>query len=185
MDLKQAQQLLNITADGKWGPQSFRAVAQGLRDADLRPQLFALQLTQHFSLQELIQSSSQMRSWAIKNLPTASVLKALVYLCETILEPVRARFGQVRVTSGYRSWTPDSQHGKGEAVDYEVPGIANLLVCQWVLANLRFDQLIREGYAGGKANDGWIHTSARPDRARKSVLRTPTGRAPYMSGLGK
>ena len=190
MILKAAQSLLGIEQDGQWGPQSYRSIAAGLRrDAATRSALLDLQLSPNFTLRELIFSSNDMRDWSTRNLPNASQIKALVALCVNILEPVHRQFGPVRMTSGFRIWTPNSQHGAGEAGDFEVTGVPNLTVCRWIAANLKFDQLIREGYAakGSRAgtNDGWIHCSFRIDHARKSILRTPNGRAPYMSGLGK
>ena len=185
MELIDAQKMLGILADGKWGPTSYRSIAAGLRrDPSTRTALLDLKLSPHFTLQELIFSSNQMRDWATRNLPTTSQVMALVDLCENIVEPVRNQFGPVRITSGLRTWTPDSQHGKGEAADYEVPGTPNRDVAIWVRDNLRFDQLILEAWRPSDPNSGWIHTSYRRDRARKSVLRTPTGRAPYFPGLG-
>ncbi len=184
MELIEAQALLGITADGKWGPQSYAAVAKGLLTSN-REALLALHLTEHFTLQEMIRSDNEMRDWATKNLPNASQLKNLVYWCRAIGEKVRAKFGPVRVTSGFRSWTPNSEHGDGKAADYEVTGVSNLIVATWVRDNLPFKQLIREGYAAGGMNDGWIHTSAIEGwKGRHSVLRTAHGRAPYSAGLG-
>ena len=164
---------------------SYRSIAAGLRrDAATRSALLDLQLSPNFTLRELIFSSNDMRDWATRNLPNTSQVAALVDLCENILEPVRRQFGPVRMTSGLRTWTPDSQHGKGEAGDFEVTGVANKTVAIWIRDHLRFDQLILEAWRRSDANSGWIHCSYRRDRARKSVLRTPTGRAPYFTGLG-
>lgn len=185
MQLIEAQTLLGITADGKWGPQSYAAVARGIRDVAMRPALLDLHLTEHFTLREMIRSDNQMRDWETRNHPNASQLANLVYWCVAIGEPVRKQFGSVRVTSGFRSWTPSSEHGDGKAVDYEVSGVPNLTVCIWVRDNLPFKQLIREGYADGSINGGWIHTSAiKGWNGKKSIIRTPTGRAPYLAGLG-
>ncbi len=185
MELIDAQRLLGIDDDGKWGPTSYRSIAAGLRrDAATRTALLKLKLSPNFTLSEMIFSSNQMRDWATRNLPNTSQVKALVELCENLLEPVRKQFGPVRITSGLRTWTPDSQHGKGEAADFEVAGVANKTVAIWIRDNLRFDQLILEAFKPSDPNSGWIHGSYRRDRARKSVLRTPTGRAPYYPGLG-
>lgn len=185
MELRDAQQLIGgITVDGKWGPQTYRAIAFALRAPVLRAKLLDLKLTPHFTLREMIFSSNQMRDWATRNIPGTSQLQALVFLCEKILEPVRAKFGPVRVTSGFRIWTPSSQHGSGEAVDFEVTGVPNRTIAVWIRDNLTFDQLILEAWQPRDPNSGWIHASAKRGRARMSVLHTPTGRAPYFSGLG-
>src|SRR3546814_6362665 len=87
-------------------------------------------------------------------------------LCANVLEPLRSHFGKpVRITSGFR--TPElclavgsstgSQHAKGEAADFEVTGVSNLAVAQWIRDCLTFDQLILENYVRGQPNSGWVH----------------------------
>ena len=39
-----------------------------------------------------------------------------------------------------------SQHVKGEAVDFEVPGVTNAQLAAWIRDNLDYDQLILEFY---------------------------------------
>ena len=102
----------------------------------------------------------------IDNTPTPDKIEPLTLLCEKVLQPVRDHFDRpVTITSGYRS--PElcvaigskvtSQHTKGQAADFEVPGVSNMEVAQWVADNCEFDQLILECYTGG--NTGWIHCS--------------------------
>jgi hypothetical protein len=178
MDLKEAQERASIEVDGKWGPVTAEAI---LKFLPFNSELLSLELSPHFTLGEMLKSDTAERQ-KIKNYPTVQQLLNLVQLCNNILEPVREHYGKpVRVTSGFRIFTPSSQHGKGEAADFEVPGVRNLDVAKWIRDNLRFDQLILEAY--GVGNAGWIHCSYRKDKARKDVLRTPTGKAPYFKGL--
>lgn len=51
------------------------------------------------------------------------------------------------------------QHPKGQAADFEIPGVDNLEVFEWIKDNCDFDQLIQEGYRSGEPNSGWIHVS--------------------------
>jgi len=74
-----------------------------------------------------------------------------------------------------------SQHTRGEAADFEVPGVPNLEVARWIRDNLVFDQLILEFYRPGQPNSGWVHCSYRIDRARREAL-TYAGRQ-YHKGL--
>ena len=99
-------------------------------------------------------------------------------LCEAVLQPVRDHFDRpVTITSGYRSpelciaigSKPTSQHAKGQAADFEVPGVSNMEVAQWIADNLEFDQLILECYTGG--NTGWIHCSYSTNSNRNQSLR--------------
>lgn len=50
-------------------------------------------------------------------------------------------------------------HPKGQAADFEIPGVDNLEVFEWIRDNCEFDQLIQEGYRHGEPNSGWIHVS--------------------------
>ena len=149
------------------------------------------ELSPHFTLAELTKSSTAIRM-GIHNDPEPHHFSALTQLCKTILEPVRVHFGVAfSPSSGYRSpqlcealgSSRKSQHTKGEAADFEIPGIDNHLVASWIRDNLDFDQLILEGYKDGDKNSGWIHCSTKSDWNRKEVLRyhRDTG---YLKGLG-
>ncbi|HYD23837.1 MAG TPA: D-Ala-D-Ala carboxypeptidase family metallohydrolase [Croceibacterium sp.] len=148
-----------------------------------------MQLSPHFTLAELIRSDTATRK-GIRNVPTRAQVAALTALCEHVLEPVRAHFGRpVRVTSGFRApavcvaigGSTSSQHTRGEAADFEIPGVPNLDVARWIRDTLTFDQLILEFYTRGQPNSGWVHCSYRVDRARHDVL-TFAGRR-YLKGL--
>lgn len=182
MEMIDAQRLLGVTPDGAFARLTAEALAVALLDRGRRADLLTLKLSPHFTLAELTRSDTA-KARRLANMPNAAQLLALYHLCHEILEPVRAQFGAVRVTSAYRCFTPDSQHGKGEAADFEVTGVSNIVVARWIKDHLRFDQLILEAWSAKDANAGWIHCSYRVDRARKSVLRTPTGGPPYLAGL--
>ena len=149
-----------------------------------------IKLSSHFTLEEFTRSATARRL-NIDNTPGEIEIQAMRRLCAMVPEPVRQHFGNrpVRVTSGYRSpalnkavgssWR--SQHRKGEAVDFEIPGVSNYDVARWIRDNLEFDQLILENYVRGDPNSGWVHVSYRVDRARKSVLTY--ARRKYFSGL--
>jgi hypothetical protein len=124
-----------------------------------------MKLSKNFSLQEMTKSQTALRR-GIDNTPTPDKIEPLTMLCEKVLQPVRDHFDRpVTITSGYRSpelcmaigSKPTSQHTKGQAADFEVPGVSNMEVAQWIAENCEFDQLILECYTGG--NTGWIHCS--------------------------
>ena len=148
-------------------------------------------LSPHFTLAELTKSSTAIRM-GIHNEPEPHHFSALTQLCKTILEPVRVRFGVAfSPSSGFRSpqlceaigSSRKSQHTKGEAADFEIPGVDNHLVASWIRDNLLFDQLILEGYIDEDKNSGWIHCSMKSEGNREEVLRyhRDTG---YLKGLG-
>lgn len=148
-----------------------------------------MQLSPNFSLAEFTASATAVAQ-RIDNTPSAAQIAAMKLLCTRVLEPLRAHFGKpVRITSGFRS--PElclaigsavtSQHARGEAGDFEIPGIDNVTVARFIRDRLPFDQLILENYTRGQPNSGWIHVSYRDGRLRKDVL-TYSRRA-YFKGL--
>lgn len=130
----------------------------------------ATKLTANFTLEELTVSPTAKRL-GLPNTPTQEHIANMKYVCEKILEPVRAHFGKpVQINSSYRSpavnkavgGSATSQHSNGEAVDFEIPGISNKTVADWVADNLDFDQVILEFYnAKDGANSGWVHASIK------------------------
>jgi len=153
-----------------------------------------MNLTRNFTLQELIKSDTAIRK-GIDNNPNADQVEKLKRLCENILQPVRDHFGRVKITSGYRS--PDlcvaigssvnSQHAKAEAADFEVIGVDNAEVADWVYTNCRPDQLILEFYTPGEPNSGWIHASWVEFNPRVQYLRAyrEDKKVQYKPILGK
>jgi hypothetical protein len=52
------------------------------------------------------------------------------------------------------------QHPKGQAVDFELPTVANPDLFDWCRDNLQYDQLILEFWRKDKGpNSGWVHGS--------------------------
>jgi len=97
-----------------------------------------------------------------------------------ILQPIRDHFGQVvSVSSGYRSpelcvaigSSTKSQHAKGEAADFEIFGVSNKELADWIDENLDYDQLILEYWKESDPNSGWIHCSFNTQGNRKQYLR--------------
>ena len=136
-----------------------------------------MELTRNFTLSELTKSDTAIRK-GINNNPNAEQIEKLKTLCEKILQPVRDHFGRVKVTSGFRSpelcqaigSSPNSQHARAEAADFEVVGVDNCDLADWIHKNLPYDQLILEFYTPGEPNSGWIHCSWIPNQPRASYL---------------
>ena len=153
-----------------------------------------MNLSRNFSLQELIKSDTAIRK-GINNNPNAGQIEKLKELCENILQPVRDHFGRVKVTSGFRSSelcvaigsSVNSQHARAEAADFEVMGVDNAELADWIYKNLSFDQLILEFYTPGEPNSGWIHGSYIPEGRRASFLHAYRyeGKTKYKPVLGK
>lgn len=148
-----------------------------------------MKLTSHFSLAEMTRSALAARR-GISNVPDARTRHALGLVARHILEPVRTRFAvPFSPSSGYRSLALNrqlgsadrSQHVRGEAVDFELPGVSNRTLAQWIADNLLFDQLILECYRRGDPSSGWVHCSFAETCARGQVLTYSGGQ--YFKGL--
>ena len=141
------------------------------------------QVSLNFSLREFIYSDTAIRL-QIDNTPTDEVLVNLQNVCQFILEPVRNYFNKpITITSGYRSpelckaigSSVTSQHTKGESVDFEILGIANKEVSDWIVNHLDYDQCILEFWKPEEPNSGWVHCSWKASGNRKQYLRAYKG----------
>lgn len=118
-----------------------------------------MQITEYFSLEELTKTST-----GLPNMPGKTETERLLLTATYLLEPVRKRWGRIRVTSAFRSpavnervgGSSTSQHTKGEAADI-VPLDAGIdEVFGWIAKDgMRFGQAIRES----KNGSDWIHIS--------------------------
>lgn len=137
-----------------------------------------MKLTPHFTLSELI-ASSTARRLGIDNTPDAEALVRLQATAE-MLERVRATLGvPILVTSGYRSravnqavgGVTSSDHSRGQAVDMVAPAFGTPFRVAKTLAPLvsvlGIGQIILEG-VGGKQ---WVHLSTRlPEKLVNRVI---------------
>lgn len=146
-----------------------RVVRYGGRDVKLSP---------HFTLAEATKSQTAERL-EIDNSPSDEVIERMRLVAEHILEPVRENYRRaVTVNSFYRCLDLNrqigskdtSQHVTGEAVDFEVAGVPNPVVAEWVRDNLVYDQCILEFHTPGKPDSGWVHVSYSQAIARKQCL---------------
>lgn len=137
-----------------------------------------MNLSAHFTLKELTHSALALRH-GIKNLPEPHEIANLKRLAVEILEPVRLHFNiPFSPSSGYRGPAvnrlagsgPTSQHLTGQAADFELPGIANRDLAEWIKVNLTFDQLILEFHNEDDPASGWIHCSVKETDNRGQCL---------------
>ena len=134
------------------------------------------------SLKELLFSETATRL-GIDNTPTDQILFNLQTLIHEVITPIVNHFGDIKITSGYRS--PElclkigssikSQHCLGMACDFEVLGVSNQEVSLWIVKNLEFDQCILEYWSPENPNSGWVHCSYNKENNRKMYLRAFKG----------
>jgi len=152
-----------------------------------------MRLSKNFTLTEFTRSQMAIRN-GIDNTPSGVEIQNMVKLCENVLQPVRDHFGPVAISSGFRSVTlnsliggsPNSDHTRGMAADFEVPGVSNMEVAEWIAKNLKFAQLILEFYQEGIDDSGWLHVSYNENKIVNEILRAvrgPNGRTIYLKGL--
>jgi zinc D-Ala-D-Ala carboxypeptidase len=133
-----------------------------------------MNLTEHFTLEELIYSDIAKRH-NLDNNPDKLVISNLTRLAK-LLEDVRALFNKpIRINSAYRSITvnsllgskPNSQHCIGCAADIHINGYTpDQIVKKIIASNIQYDQIIREF-------DSWVHISVTNGEgyvARKNAL---------------
>lgn len=122
-------------------------------------------LSPHFTLGEMVITSHR----TLCNEPSTEIIERLTTLCTNFLEPVRAIFGPLWITSGFRcqklndliggsKW---SAHTFGCAADFvPINGQPTHKLVSWIIeSGLDFDQVIDE-YS---STSNWIHLGmARP-----------------------
>jgi len=143
------------------------------------------QLTAHFSLDELVFSSTAQRL-GIDNMPDTETIQRLMVTAMG-LEKIRALLGApLHIDSGYRcpalnkavGGVPDSAHIEGYAADFICPEYGSPLMIARAIAgsDIAFDKCIQEGQ--------WCHVSFDPRLRHQALTATfgPNG-ATYSQGV--
>jgi uncharacterized protein YcbK (DUF882 family) len=137
-------------------------------------------LSDNFTLEELI-SSNTAKAKGIDNTPGAIEKQNLKLLAQTVLQPIRDKYGKpISVTSGYRcpklnaavGGSKTSQHLKGQAADIKCTAttkaeLFNLIKGMINKGELTVGQLIWE--YGTKKEPNWIHVSL-PYTKKNNIL---------------
>lgn len=121
----------------------------------------------HFSWDELTRTGQN--ALQATNRTEAEVYRAqLTALATTLLEPIRAKFGAVKVNSAFRGpsvnsavgGSKTSQHMRGEAADIVAPAVSVEELHRWICAEsgLAFGQCILEKSSPTKPFS-WVHVS--------------------------
>lgn len=152
-------------------------------------------LSDNFYLKDFIKSETATRK-RIDNTPTINHLDNLKKVCEKILEPVYAHYKKpIKINSAYRGvklnaavgGSSKSQHCSGQAVDFEIDGVSNPELANWIATNCEFDQLILEFYNPKEGpNSGWVHCSYTSTGVNRRQLLTAVnvnGKTVYKPGL--
>lgn len=132
-----------------------------MANVKITPSNGKVQLSEHFTLEELIHSDTA-QARGLNNTPNPLQVQSL-FKVAALLEQIRNLLGGVPITvnSGYRSpavnaavgGVPTSDHQQGCAVDFVCPAYGSpLQICRTLAASsIKFRQLIQE--------NTWVHIS--------------------------
>ena len=140
-----------------------------------------MKLTANITLDELTKSQVAERK-GINNNPNPQQIENLKALATNILQPVRSHYDKpLIISSGFRcaqlcleiGSSINSEHcadNKSAAADFEIPGVDNKELAEWIKSNLEYNQLILEFYREGEPSSGWVHCSYSTDLNKKQSL---------------
>ena len=106
-------------------------------------------------------ANSTHKLTAQRNLTLAEIACNLKKIAENCIEPIKAKYPNMSVTSAFRRGSGTSQHELGQAVDMQFSGVDKsdyFAIAQWIRDNIIFDKLLLEYKTTGTGNP-WIHIS--------------------------
>ena len=126
-----------------------------------------MNVSPHFSWDELTRTG-QTALQASNRAEAEQYRASLTRLAVELLEPIRAKFGAVKINSAFRGpsvnaavgGSKTSQHMRGEAADIVAPSVSVEELHRWICAEsgLAFGQCILEKSAPSKPFS-WVHVS--------------------------
>jgi len=132
-----------------------------------------IKLSKNFNLGEFLYSSTALR----KNIPNdmpRDYLPRIKFLVDTIIQPVRDKFGPIKINSGYRSVdlclaigsTAHSNHAYGFAADIVAydKNVTLYDILEYIEKNLDYKELIGEYFP-----TGWVHVAAEENNNKKEL----------------
>jgi len=146
-----------------------------------------MQITEHFTLEEMAHSEAATRM-GLYNDPPPDLIPNIIAVAK-VLEIVREAFNlPIHVLSCYRSpavneavgGSKTSAHKTGSAADFTIKGVSVKEVCEWCVNNLHtFDQVI---YEFGES--GWTHLGlSNAPRRQALTAQKQNGRTVYLPGI--
>jgi putative chitinase len=105
-----------------------------------------------------------------RNLKVSEIACNLKKVAENCGDPIKAKYPNMFVTSGFRRGSGTSQHELGQAIDMQFSGVSKedyFTIAQWIRDNIIFDKLLLEYKTTGTGNP-WIHIAYK-DGPRKEI----------------
>jgi hypothetical protein len=154
-----------------------------------------IKLSRNFNLSELVFSPEAVRLGIDNSTHDPAIIDKLKLVSLDVLQVARDHYKTpFSPNSGYRckelneaiKGSKASQHMRGEAVDFNVPGVSTYDLALWIKekSGIKYDQLILENYSKELRRSGWVHCSIAVGRkARGQVLTKLVGDKTYYTGL--
>ena len=146
----------------------------------------SFKLSQNFTLGDLstLALATPTKVVAQYGLTEGEIVANLQMLAVYVLEPIKKRYPNMMVTSGFRTYSKGSQHCNGQAVDIQFKGANNAdyqAIIKDILNFIPYDQAIHEtkNFAGGRS---WFHVSYVAKNNRKNQLTFFNNKA-YAQGI--
>jgi len=119
-----------------------------------------MKISNNFSYKEVLKNEQ----------PAMEIILNISHLINSIMQPVRDKFGRIVITSGYRSpeynrnvgGVKNSSHIYGNAVDFIVPNVELKEVYKYIVENFEYDKIIYS--INLDVNAEWIHLASKINR---------------------
>lgn len=147
---------------------------------------YTTQLSTNYKLSDVSTNAavSQYRIIDQLGLSRQEIACNLKHVALNVLEPIKAQYSNMIVTSGFRQGSGKSQHYKGQAVDMQFPGYKKsqyIEIAKWIQDNIPHDQLLLE-YKSYGTGAPWLHVSLTKGTNRYQTL-TLWNNKTYSSGI--
>lgn len=105
-------------------------------------------------------------------LTSAQIVGNLKYLAVNAIDPIKDKYPDMVITSGFRAGTSSSDHNYGQAVDLQFKGHSYsdyYEIAEWIKNNTPYKQVLLEYASRPAGTIAWIHVAASQDGAKSAM----------------
>ena len=134
----------------------------------------SLKLSNYFTLGDLTTRPSAT-SHPVQNqngLTKQQIVGNLKHLAVNVLDPIKEKFPDMVITSGFRTGPSSSDHNVGQAVDLQFTGRSYAdyyEAAEWIKNNTPFKQVLLEYATRPSGTIAWIHVAAAQNGSKSSM----------------
>ena len=133
---------------------------------------YSLQISKHYKVGDLSKNAVYGHMIAPQHgLTSEDIINNLKNLATNVLDPIKDKYPNMFVTSGFRPAKGASQHERGMAADMQFSGASRSEyydIALWIRENVPHDQFLLEYQTGGSGNP-WLHISLKPSGNRFEI----------------